>query len=460
MTSFNPERLLAPVGLGNAASLTGWEPGTVAFPDLDDFVSLLNSGTQPQQQFASNLSPNGLPLDPLESLLLSAENNNVLTDVPQPPLDMDFIFGDVNPLFGSSASPVQSSSPLAQPDVSPLSQGMGRNAVSASPPGSVVPLPPSPASIHSQHSEHEKGKVVATAEPAAGGKKRKVTAEEKEEKDKRRAIRNRAAAQESRDKKKKYMEDLERTNENLSQQNQQLSTRLETVEATNSTLMQRLEELASQLTSLRSQFQHSTNPTASTSTSILPQQSITIPYNPSPASSTGRIPAADIIKLEDPDESFVIQHTNNDSGQPTRGATNPIVQLPFLFDTTTVPTDGNGLDFERFTYDSPESSDDGHISYDDTSLDSSSPTGLHRRDGDPALDGLDDLEDLWTPADGAVTGASNGSQGVLIGGKRKGLGLLPDLNGYVGLSPNGRLAKFPILRSIWEGKVGGKAVAV
>ena len=159
----------------------------MAFPDLDDFVSLLNTATQPRQQFASNLSPNGLPLDPLESLLLSAENN-VLNDVPQPALDMDFIFGDVNPLFGSSPSPVQSASPLAQPDVSPSSQGVGRNSVSASPLESLVPLPPSPASIGSQHSDEGRGEVVAAAPAPGGGKKRKMTAEEKEEKDKRRFV--------------------------------------------------------------------------------------------------------------------------------------------------------------------------------------------------------------------------------------------------------------------------------
>ncbi|KAI8910657.1 hypothetical protein DFJ77DRAFT_418794, partial [Powellomyces hirtus] len=78
-------------------------------------------------------------------------------------------------------------------------------------------------------------------------KRRKLTPEEKEKRAKERAIRNRQAAQDSRDKKRKYVDDLEATNA-------ELTMRLETTEQTNMTLAARLEQMAAQLAAFRKRF--------------------------------------------------------------------------------------------------------------------------------------------------------------------------------------------------------------
>ncbi|KAJ3089013.1 hypothetical protein HK102_007401 [Quaeritorhiza haematococci] len=85
----------------------------------------------------------------------------------------------------------------------------------------------------------------------AAGKKRKLSPAEKEEKARERIIRNRAAAQESREKKRRYLQDLETSNQILEKQNQQLTERLQLVEDQNRKLMSHLEELSAQMKQLR-----------------------------------------------------------------------------------------------------------------------------------------------------------------------------------------------------------------
>ncbi|KAJ3040443.1 hypothetical protein HDV00_010879 [Rhizophlyctis rosea] len=491
MATFNPHagRLLPPIGLrevqpGTAAALGGWEPGTVAFPDLEDFVSLLNSATQPQQS-AFSAEANGVSLDPLETLLLSAENSPAPV-LAQPPLDMDFIFGDVDPLFGSSPSTLSSGQPASPPYMQPLE----RDAASASPPASVAPAPHgSPASVTSHNSSEETNTQVASA-PAETGRKRKLTPEEKEEKDKRRAIRNRAAAQESRDKKKKYMEDLEKTNASLQQQNQQLSSRLESVETTNQTLMSRLEDLASQLTTLRSQFHNATSPTSLPTPNAT---SITIPHHPSSVS--------DALGLSDPAAVASQQRISSSARNRTNLATifsNHTItqqQQPPLYShrsystnapssmvSTTTPLSVTNRSLQQVA---PAASN-SMLNNNSMQQDPSATTPLVSTQAHPLafivataiLHSMVSMisrakttptaavttsgrrqtlgSDLWTPAEGGL-GATTATATPV---KRKGLGLLPDLNGYVALSTSSKLSNFPILRSIWENKLGsGKTVS-
>ncbi|KAI8605415.1 hypothetical protein EDD21DRAFT_291556, partial [Dissophora ornata] len=74
---------------------------------------------------------------------------------------------------------------------------------------------------------------------------------DKEAKARERVLRNRAAAQESRDKKRKYMSDIETSNEHLQQENTQLLKRLKTVESDNQALSQRLEALTAQFAQMQ-----------------------------------------------------------------------------------------------------------------------------------------------------------------------------------------------------------------
>ncbi|KAF8935648.1 hypothetical protein BGZ47_009811 [Haplosporangium gracile] len=77
---------------------------------------------------------------------------------------------------------------------------------------------------------------------------------DKEAKARERVLRNRAAAQESRDKKRKYVAEIETSNETLQQENCQLLKRLKTVESDNLSLHQRLEALTAQFAQMQQQL--------------------------------------------------------------------------------------------------------------------------------------------------------------------------------------------------------------
>ncbi|RUS21245.1 hypothetical protein BC937DRAFT_93236 [Endogone sp. FLAS-F59071] len=87
-----------------------------------------------------------------------------------------------------------------------------------------------------------------------GGRKRKASLDDKDAKTKERILRNRAAAQESRDKKRRYVTDLEDTNNDLKAENERLSKRVKVVEEENVILSARLESIAVQLSQIQSQL--------------------------------------------------------------------------------------------------------------------------------------------------------------------------------------------------------------
>ncbi|KAF8933505.1 hypothetical protein BGZ58_006292 [Dissophora ornata] len=104
----------------------------------------------------------------------------------------------------------------------------------------------------SQAPTKSKGRTKATSSPAAtSSRKRSADPLDKEAKARERVLRNRAAAQESRDKKRKYMSDIETSNEHLQQENTQLLKRLKTVESDNQALSQRLEALTAQFAQMQ-----------------------------------------------------------------------------------------------------------------------------------------------------------------------------------------------------------------
>ncbi|TPX57705.1 hypothetical protein PhCBS80983_g03635 [Powellomyces hirtus] len=233
-----------------------WGPGNIAFPDLDDFTSLLASvaGDEPSPLANSflttpptitgtdatitSLPPSPLSLDELETLF--ADN---LDDVSMPsPIgtnlqnqNEDFVFADllnsqINETYIPLPSFAESKSvkPILPVD-STLKTTNGQ------------PLSPISSGSHDEASASE------VAQAKEQGKRRKLTPEEKEKRAKERAIRNRQAAQDSRDKKRKYVDDLEATNA-------ELTMRLETTEQTNMTLAARLEQMAAQLAAFRKRF--------------------------------------------------------------------------------------------------------------------------------------------------------------------------------------------------------------
>ncbi|KAF9199580.1 hypothetical protein BGZ49_010278 [Haplosporangium sp. Z 27] len=95
-----------------------------------------------------------------------------------------------------------------------------------------------------------KGKASSSS-TLTNTRKRSSNPLDKEAKARERVLRNRAAAQESRDKKRKYVSDIEATNESLQEENSQLQKRLKTVESDNLALSQRLEALTEQFAQMQ-----------------------------------------------------------------------------------------------------------------------------------------------------------------------------------------------------------------
>ncbi|KAG0349594.1 hypothetical protein BGZ54_004315 [Gamsiella multidivaricata] len=131
------------------------------------------------------------------------------------------------------------SSWTGSPSISPMALKLESPLLSPSPgPSSETPAKP-------------KGKSKAVSSSSTTHRKRSTDPADKETKARERVLRNRAAAQESRDKKRKYVEEIETSNEHLQQENTQLLKRLKTVESDNLALSQRLETLTAQFAQMQ-----------------------------------------------------------------------------------------------------------------------------------------------------------------------------------------------------------------
>jgi len=94
----------------------------------------------------------------------------------------------------------------------------------------------------------------ASVEQFLNRRKRKHTLEDKDQKQRERILRNRAAAQDSRDRKRRYVSSLEATNEQLKEQNDELTKRLKTVETENELLTAQVRMFVTQLTQAQDQL--------------------------------------------------------------------------------------------------------------------------------------------------------------------------------------------------------------
>ncbi|KAG0164482.1 hypothetical protein DFQ28_010208 [Apophysomyces sp. BC1034] len=88
-------------------------------------------------------------------------------------------------------------------------------------------------------------------------RKSRLSLENRDEKAKERILRNRAAAQESRDKKRRYVADLEATNEKLSKENERVTKRAKMLEVQNQLLESQLEIFSRQVADLKSKLKFS-----------------------------------------------------------------------------------------------------------------------------------------------------------------------------------------------------------
>lgn len=80
-----------------------------------------------------------------------------------------------------------------------------------------------------------------------------------------RILRNRAAAQESRDKKRRYVADLETSNEQLRTENETMNKRIKLLETHNQTMSTQLSDFARQIAQLQQQLLSNNGPSSSSS---------------------------------------------------------------------------------------------------------------------------------------------------------------------------------------------------
>ncbi|KAF9399612.1 hypothetical protein BGX21_005915 [Mortierella sp. AD011] len=204
----------------------------VSTADLDSeaFATTPSATTpQPNQQ-----STEDMDLDMLTQLLdpssTSSSKMNCTTDTTS-------LLSDPSVIAMTTTS---SSSWTSSPSISPLVLKL------ESPLLSSLDDPETPTKSKSK----AKGKASSTSSTTKS-RKRSSDPLDKEAKARERVLRNRAAAQESRDKKRKYVADIEASNELLQEENCQLLKRLKTVESDNLALSQRLEALTAQFTQMQ-----------------------------------------------------------------------------------------------------------------------------------------------------------------------------------------------------------------
>ncbi|KAI8344317.1 hypothetical protein BC941DRAFT_342879 [Chlamydoabsidia padenii] len=96
-------------------------------------------------------------------------------------------------------------------------------------------------------------------------KKSRLSLEDKDQKTKERILRNRAAAQESRDKKRRYVADLETSNQQLRTENESMNKRIKLLETQNQTMSTQLSDFARQIAELQQQLLSSNSTSTSSS---------------------------------------------------------------------------------------------------------------------------------------------------------------------------------------------------
>ncbi|KAF9946244.1 hypothetical protein BGZ65_009918 [Modicella reniformis] len=215
----------------------------VSTADLDSEAFATNPSATLQSSSsttgAQTMSTEAMQIDILTQLLdttttsTSSTDNNCATDTTATLLSDPSIIAMTTSSTSAWAASSPSISPLALKLESPLLS-------SALEPASKTPAKPK-----------SQGKPSSSSPATSSRKRTAADPSEKEAKALQRVLRNRAAAQESRDKKRKYVTEIEASNEHLQQENSQLLKRLKTVESDNLALSQRLEAFTAQFTQMQ-----------------------------------------------------------------------------------------------------------------------------------------------------------------------------------------------------------------
>ncbi|KAG0058029.1 hypothetical protein BGZ89_001643 [Linnemannia elongata] len=202
--------------------------------DLDSLASATTpSATTPTTSLHLDIDILAQLMDTTPSTTSSNSQNNSATDL---------LLSDPSILATSS-----STSWTASPSISPMVLKL------ESPLLSHLEVPSSSTKKSSRRTSTS-STATSTTTSSSSRKRSAADPADKEAKARERVLRNRAAAQESRDKKRKYVAEIEASNETLQEENCQLLKRLKTVESDNLSLHQRLEALTAQFAQMQQQL--------------------------------------------------------------------------------------------------------------------------------------------------------------------------------------------------------------
>lgn len=203
--------------------------------DLDSVASATTpSATTPTTSLHLDIDILAQLMDTTPSTITSNSQNNSATDL---------LLSDHSILATSS-----STSWTASPSISPMVLKL------ESPLLSHLEVPSSSTKRTSRRTSTSSTATTTSTNHSSSRKRSAVDPADKEAKARERVLRNRAAAQESRDKKRKYVAEIEASNETLQEENCQLLKRLKTVESDNLSLHQRLEALTAQFAQMQQQL--------------------------------------------------------------------------------------------------------------------------------------------------------------------------------------------------------------
>ncbi|ORY99806.1 hypothetical protein BCR41DRAFT_214237 [Lobosporangium transversale] len=219
----------------------------VSTADLDSEAFVTIPSATPSSPSLFSTTTENMQLDMLTHLLEAHNNSAATTDRNCATDDPSAILlSDPSVIAMASPSSVWTTSPSISPMLLKLESPVLTNPDSTQ------------RSARIKTKSKSKSKTTATTSSStltavntSGRKRAAVDPIEKEAKVRERVLRNRAAAQESRDKKRKYVADIEASNESLQQENAQLLKRLKTVESNNLELSQRLEALTAQFAQMQ-----------------------------------------------------------------------------------------------------------------------------------------------------------------------------------------------------------------
>ncbi|GJJ78145.1 hypothetical protein EMPS_10504 [Entomortierella parvispora] len=246
---------LLPHMMAHASSADAPFDSEVSNADLDSEVSATTPSATPSSTTTASTSTSTSTREELQQLvMLSQLMDSASTASLSSNLNLS-LSSDPSIIAMTSSSSSSSSDWSTSPSISPMVLKLESPVMTHMPEPSNASTKTSKARRASSNAAATSTESSSAASSNSSSRKRSAADPmDKDAKARERVLRNRAAAQESRDKKRKYVAEIEASNETLQEENCQLLKRLKTVESDNRSLSQRLETLTAQFSLMQQQL--------------------------------------------------------------------------------------------------------------------------------------------------------------------------------------------------------------